>query len=95
MRHQRLAATIVAAPGPLAFHPSEQAKLAPKPADNDNVIAVTSSATAAIWEWRSVGAGVVVHRFVPALIIVGAILTLAWSAALAWAVFRIVVWSLG
>ena len=90
MRGRRLAATIVAAPNPLDFPSSDQPPLASKAADNDNTIAVELAAAPAIRGWRATRAGSVAHRLLPALIIVGCILTVAWSFALAWMVFRLV-----
>jgi hypothetical protein len=96
MRGPSLATAIVAVHQFLDFRPSDQPLLAARPADNDNTtVAVELSATPVSRDWRSTRAGSIVHWLVPLLVILGALLTVAWTATLAWAVFRIFLWWYG
>jgi len=88
-----LATATVAVPDPLDVRPLAQPALAAIPADNDNkIVAVDPPATPASREWRSTRAGSIACRLAPALIILGSVLAVAWTAALAWAAFRVFLW---
>ena len=81
-------ATAVAMP----LRPSDQPSQTAIAADNDNnVAAIDPHATPANRNWRSTRAGSIAQRLAPVLVIVGATLTVAWSAMLCWVVFRIFV----
>jgi hypothetical protein len=87
MRDQGLAAAAV-----MSRHLSDQPSQTPIPADNDNNIgAIYPHATPANRNWRSTRAGSIAQRLAPVLVIVGATLTVAWSAMLSWVVFQIFV----
>ena len=69
------------------FFPSYRIAIA---ADNDNNIgAIDPHAMPVNRNWRSTRAGLIAQKLAPVLVIVGATLTVAWSAMLSWVVFQI------
>ncbi len=81
-------ATAVVTPRRSSDQPSQTAIAA----NNDNnVVAIDPHATPANRNWRSTRAGSIAQRLAPVLVVVGATLTVAWSATLCWVVLRILV----
>ena len=87
MRDQGLATAAV-----MPLRPSDQPSQTAIAADNDNNIgAIDPHAMPVNRNWRSTRAGSIAQKLAPVLVIVGATLTVAWSAMLSWVVFRIFV----